>query len=357
MRLTTTKQAIPHPTLPSARPNIVGPGGRERPKCRVLLVEDNPVEAMRIRQLLARTHSTQFEVESVATLAVGQERAISGEFDLILLDLDLPDSTGLDTYSAFSCAVPALPVVTMIRAADEAVGLEAVQLGAQDVVIKSHASAEGLARMIRCAIERHRVLSSLRGLSLTDELTGLLNRRGFTTIAQGHLRLASRTGQRFMLMFTDVDGLKQINDTCGHHEGDHALMRIAEVLRRTFRQSDVVARYGGDEFAILALNQSGDLGETIRRRLTANLAQENEALDRPYRLGLSLGAIPFEGRLDEPLGALLARADRALYVDTRARRRSGEVTVSPPTSVLAETREWQRPFSPTTSPDDQRSPA
>ncbi len=336
MRLTNAKQTIAHPTLAAARPTLLAARDRERAKYRILLVEDNPVEAMRIRQLLARTRVIQFEVESVATLTVGQERAVSGEFDLILLDLDLPDSIGLDTYSALSCAVPALPIVTMIRAADEAVALEAVQLGAQDVVIKSHASAEGLARTIRCAIERHRVLSSLRGLSLTDELTGLLNRRGFTTIAQGHLRLASRTGQRFMLMFADLDGLKEINDTCGHHEGDHALMRIAEVLRRTFRQSDVVARYGGDEFAILALNQSGDLGETIRRRLTAKLAQENETLDRPYRLGLSLGAIPFDGRLEEPLGALLARADRALYVEKRARQRGTEPTASPLSPSLAD---------------------
>lgn len=329
MRLTTPRP-IAHPTLAAARPSALAGRGRERPKYRILLVEDNPVEAMRIRQLLARTRLVQFEVESVATLAVAQERAVSAEFDLALLDLDLPDSVGLDTFSALSCAAPALPIVTMIRPSDEAIGLEAVQLGAQDVVIKSHASAEGLARTIRCAMERHRVLASLRGLSLTDELTGLLNRRGFTTIAQGHLRLASRTGQRFMLMFADLDGLKQINDTCGHHEGDHALMRMAEVLRRTFRQSDVVARYGGDEFAILALNQSGDLGETIRRRLALNLAQENETLDRPYRLAVSLGAIPFDGRLDEPLGALLARADRALYVEKRARRRGAEVTASLP---------------------------
>ena len=336
MRLTTTKP-IAHPSLALSRPaSIVAPRGRERPKYRILLVEDNPVEAMRIRQLLARTNLVAFDVESVATLGVAQERAIAGGFDLALVDLDLPDSVGLDTFAALSCALPTLPIVTMVAAADEAIGLEAVQAGAQDVVIKGHANAEGLARVIRCAMERHRVLSSLRGLSLTDELTGLLNRRGFSTIAQGHLRLASRTGHRFMLMFADVDGLKEINDTCGHHEGDHALMRVADVLRRTFRQSDVVARYGGDEFAVLALDQSADLGETIRRRLATNLTDADQSLSRPYRLGLSLGVIPFDGRLEEPLGALLARADRALYVEKRARRRGGETTM-PLARATAET--------------------
>lgn len=328
MRLTTTKNPVPYPGA-TGRPALVAGPERQRPRCRVLLVEDNPVEAMRVRQLLARSRAAQFDVESVASLAVALERAAGGGLDAILLDLDLPDSLGVETYSSLACAVPAVPIVTLIRATDEAVGLEAVQLGAQDTLVKSHLNADGLGRAIRCAVERHRVVAALRGLSLTDELTGLFNRRGFATIAQGHLRLASRTGQRFLLLFADLDGLKTINDTYGHHEGDHALMRVAEVLRRTFRQSDVVARYGGDEFAILALDASGDLGETIRRRLAANLTEANTAGEKPYRLGLSLGTIPFDGRFDEPLGALLARADRALYVEKRARRRAADVSGNP----------------------------
>ncbi len=245
-------------TLTGRSPLLIGrprlaAGAPPKGSLTVLLVEDNPIDAMRMRQLLARARSSHFAVESVASLHAAEERLARRGVDLVLLDLNLPDSVGLDTYSSLAHLAPSLPVIVLTSPEDESVGFEAIQLGAQDLVMKSQASAEGLARLIRCAMERHQLVSSLRGLSLTDELTGLLNRRGFTTIAQGHLRLASRTGQRFLLLFADVDGLKQINDTFGHHEGDLALARVSEVLRRTFRQSDVVARFGGDEFAILAL--------------------------------------------------------------------------------------------------------
>ncbi len=320
-----------HSPLLNGRPRLAAVGPTPKGSLTVLLVEDNPIDAMRLRQLLARARSSHFAVESVASLHAAQDRLARRGIDLVLLDLNLPDSVGLETYSSLAHVAPALPIIVLTSAAEESIGFEAIQLGAQDLVLKSQASAEGLARLIRCAMERHQLVSSLRGLSLTDELTGLLNRRGFTTIAQGHLRLASRTGQRFLLLFADVDGLKEINDTFGHHEGDHALARVSDVLRRTFRQSDVVARFGGDEFAILALDNRGDEGIAIRRRLTESLAAETAGGSRPYRLGLSIGIIAFEGRLEEPLGALLARADSALYREKRAR--PGRSTAGSPAGV------------------------
>ncbi len=336
MSLSTVKSAPVFSTPLGGSSERAGPKrAAPRVRYRILLVEDNPVDAMRIRQLLARSRTAAFEVESHPTLAVAQERAAAGGIDLILLDLDLPDSIGLDTYSVLAAAAPQIPIVILSRPADEELAIEAVQAGAQDMVLKPSLSAEGLARAIRCAIERHRVVASLRGLSLTDELTGLLNRRGFTTIAQGHLRLAGRTGNRFVLFFVDVDDLKVINDRFGHHQGDQALVRTAAVLRQTFRQSDVVARLGGDEFVILALDGAGDGGAAMQRRLTASLAEANGSADRPVALSLSVGTVSFDGRLEEPLGALLARADRALYVEKRARQRLGAAirgcpTVPPP---------------------------
>lgn len=303
------------------------PTSRTVPSVRLLLVEDNPVDAMRLRQLLARARSASFEVESVGTLDQACRRLAADPPDLVLLDLDLPDSIGAETHGAVSCAAPAVPVVVLCRGGDESLGIAAVGHGAQDYIMKQSVSAEGLARVVRCAIERHRVVASLRGMSLTDELTGLLNRRGFSTIAQGHLRLAGRTGQRFLLFFVDVDGLKEINDRHGHHRGDEILVRAAEAFRRTFRQSDVVARYGGDEFAILALDTSRDQGQSIRRRLAENVAAENTRLAREVRLSVSVGSISVDGASEVPLGALLAQADQALYHDKRQRHSNGRLTV------------------------------
>jgi diguanylate cyclase (GGDEF)-like protein len=292
------------------------------------LVEDNPVDAMRIRQLLARAKGADFSIDSVGCLVAAAERLAGGPIDLVLLDLDLPDSVGLATFAALSTAAPSVPVVVLCRPPDEAQGVEAVRLGAQDFVFKNSVSAEGLARVARCAIERHRVVASLRGLSLTDELTGLFNRRGFTTLVQGHLRLAGRTGQQFLLLFVDVDGLKTINDRFGHHEGDQVLIRLAEVLRLTFRQSDVVARHGGDEFVVLALDSSGDGGATIRRRLGDNVERSNRDEPGGAQLSVSVGSVPFDGRLEEPLGVLLAKADQALYAEKGRRRALGPNPVS-----------------------------
>ena len=187
--LTDSRVAEPNAAVESRRMT-------EPSRCRVLLVEDNPIDAMRIRQLLARSRRVRFEVESTATLGVAQERVLSGEFNLVLLDLDLPDSLGLETFSAMATVAPQVPVVVLARPADEAQAAAAIPLGAQDVVLKTQLCTDGLVRTIRAALDRHRLVMSLRGQSLTDELTGLLNRRGFTTIAQGHLRLAGRTGQR-----------------------------------------------------------------------------------------------------------------------------------------------------------------
>ena len=293
---------------------------RATPAIRVLLVEDNPVDAMRLRQLLSRVRSARILVESVATLESAIERIGHGNLDLVLLDVTLPDADGIESLLSISYSSPALPVVVLTSPATEAQGIEAVRLGAQDCVVKSQLSAGSLSRSLRCALERHRVVASLRGMSLTDEMTGLLNRRGFQTMGTAHLKLGNRTGSRFLLFFLDLDDLKVINDTWGHHEGDHAIMRTADVLRATFRQSDVVARYGGDEFVVLALDSSNDRGAAIRARLEAKLAQANVLGDGRYCLGLSMGIVAFDAQHDRPLADVLREADRVLYREKFARR-------------------------------------
>jgi diguanylate cyclase (GGDEF)-like protein len=268
---------------------------------------------MRIRQLLSRASTLRVQAESVVDLKQAVERLAAGGIDVMLLDLNLPDSAGLEAYLALSGVSPEVPIVVLTNLVNEEQGVEAVRLGAQDYLLKGRLNADGLGRVLCCAIARHRVLSSLRGMSLTDEMTGLLNRRGFHTVAGAHLKLGSRTGARFLLFFIDVDGLKKINDRWGHHEGDQAIIRVAEVLRSTFRQSDVVARIGGDEFVVLGLDGSNDGGIAVRARLRQNLAIANSQSGRGYYLGLSLGGVAFDSREDLPLADLLQEADRALY--------------------------------------------
>jgi diguanylate cyclase (GGDEF)-like protein len=152
-------------------------------------------------------------------------------------------------------------------------------------------------------------------LSLTDELTGLYNRRGFSTLASQHLKLARRTGQSFLIVFADLDDLKNINDTFGHAEGDAVLIATANILRRTFRESDIVARYGGDEFLVLVTDAAYEDKDKIYKRINQYVDEVNESKLMNCTISVSLGVVPFEPNRDLNLENLVAEADKALYLD------------------------------------------
>jgi diguanylate cyclase (GGDEF)-like protein len=177
-----------------------------------------------------------------------------------------------------------------------------------------------LMRAVRCAAKQYMLQAHLGGLALTDELTGLYNRRGFEALAERQLKLERRSGGGLLLFFIDVDGLKAINDTYGHSTGDHVLKRTAEALKKTFRDSDILARLGGDEFAVLAVEASDDCEATMRARLQEYLNALNRH-NQQYRISLSAGAARFDRRCGGSLGDLMARADRAMYEQKRNRMR------------------------------------
>jgi diguanylate cyclase (GGDEF)-like protein len=200
----------------------------------------------------------------------------------------------------------------------------------RDVRTESHGTLPGdtrnqpvselLMRAVRCAAKQYLLQAELSNLALTDELTGLYNRRGFMAIAERQLKLGRRSGRGLLLFVMDVDRLKQINDSFGHFEGDHALKRTAEVLEETFRDSDVVARLGGDEFAVLAIEASGHSEATIKTRLFECLKSIRAEQSR-HEISLSLGVARFDPRNRTSLGELMAKADHAMYEQKRRRSR------------------------------------
>jgi diguanylate cyclase (GGDEF)-like protein/PAS domain S-box-containing protein len=169
--------------------------------------------------------------------------------------------------------------------------------------------------------ERNR-LEELRRLSLLDELTGLLNRRGFLGAAQQNLKLARRLKESALLLFIDLDGLKDINDNLGHTEGDRALADSAVILKDTYRDSDIVARLGGDEFTVLAMGtperDSGVLASRLQRQLDAHNAKGH----RPYQLSMSVGIVGCGPENSMSIEDLIARADAAMYENKRSKRMS-----------------------------------
>jgi diguanylate cyclase (GGDEF)-like protein len=178
--------------------------------------------------------------------------------------------------------------------------------------------------VLREVTERHQMVETIRTLSLTDGLTGLLNRRGFTTLAEQQLRTSIRTRNRLWLLFADLDGLKEINDRLGHEAGDRALRQIADLLRSgTFRAADLVARFGGDEFAILATEVSPTGGDRLVKRVEDALRRANETPGRAFALSLSVGAALFDPERPRTLDELIGEADRHMYEAKQIQRTGG----------------------------------
>ena len=172
--------------------------------------------------------------------------------------------------------------------------------------------------------ERKRAEAALQSLSLVDELTGLYNRRGFLAVTEQHLAAIRSTEMVPVILYADLDGLKEINDSLGHHEGDRALVKAAEIFKETFRSSDILARLGGDEFVVLAAIGPEEGAESLTLRLQQQFSASNSRRNRPYDLSISVGLAHFDGEENHSIEELMARADRAMYEDKR-RKRSRDV--------------------------------
>jgi len=291
----------------------------------VLLVEDNPGDARLVLEMLRESGPDNFAFHHVTTLGAGVDHLL-GSFhtDAVLLDLSLPDESGLETVRRVVTAAGDTSVVVMTGADDEELGIAAMQEGAQDYLVKGKVDGQRLRRVLRFAIERQ---GKLRNESQTDDLTGLHNRRGFLTLAEKQIGIARRNRNGFLLLFLDLDGLKMVNDTFGHAEGNRAILEAADVLRHTFRQSDIVGRLGGDEFAALAMGSSDTSELVVRDRLTQALDIVNAKPDRAYPLGFSVGVLQCGPDDSRTLDELLADADTLMYTEKR-RRQAGRTAAA-----------------------------
>jgi diguanylate cyclase (GGDEF)-like protein len=243
------------------------------------------------------------------------------KYDLVLLDLSLPDGEGIDSLRQVHYAVRTVPIVVLTGSDDEDLAVSAVREGAQDYLIKGHIDRQLLVRVIRYACERHRPAELRPG---PNELTGLYNRRGFVTIAEEQMKLARRMGHDVALAFVDLDGMKAINDNLGHEAGDQALVATASILKSTFRASDVIARLGGDEFIILAIGADKGATDRLLKRLQKVLIHYNGRASSSLPLSLSVGFAYYNPTTSAPtsIEQLIALADQEMYADKQSHRTS-----------------------------------
>ena len=194
-------------------------------------------------------------------------------------------------------------------------------------------TADGLAVTIRDISSHKREAVRLSRASLTDELTRLYNRRGFLTLAEQQLRIARRQDKDAVLLYVDMDEFKALNDAHGHAEGDRALVAVGRLLRRAVRDCDVVARMGGDEFTIMALDADRAAARSIQRRIEERVALLNASGELAGPLSLTIGHTRVRPTEHASLAELLARADTLLY----ARKRRRKLTASATSSTTART--------------------
>ena len=283
----------------------------------VLLVEDSSADVVYLRSILEEASKGQFSIEHRDRLEDAFERLAHGDIDIVLLDLNLPDSFGLNTFHRARHAAKEVPIIVLTGMDNEVVGLQAIKDGAQDYLVKGRIEGGALMRAISYGIERNRQQLDLRAASIIDDLTGLHNRRGFMTLAEQQAKQSIRRGVGVSIIFADLDGLKGINDQHGHSVGNEAISEAASLLKGMSRESDLVARLGGDEFALLVATTEA---HGFHDRLDRIIGAHNTTSDRPYALSISLGVAHLAPGDDLSLDQLIAQADNEMYQKKRARK-------------------------------------
>jgi len=198
---------------------------------------------------------------------------------------------------------------------------EALLTGISLVVLIMPVLYAGLYRpMIKHIARRLQLENALRELATVDELTQVLNRRGFRAVADAHLRLAKRIRKGLCCLFMDLNDFKHINDTLGHNVGDQALIETAVLLKRTFREADIVARVGGDEFIVLALETGPNSANRMVERLQERLSAANAQAGRKYKISLCIGVARHDPGQESSIDDLVTRADSLMYEQKQALR-------------------------------------
>jgi len=286
----------------------------------ILLVEDRLADTRFFRETLVDTDAYHFELTCAENIGEASEHLSGKEFDVVLLDISMSDHTGFETFVNLRMLAPRVPIILLSSVHDEDLAIKALQNGAQDYLIKGQFSSSVLGRSIRYAIERHRIMSDLERarkreyrLAYFDYLTNLPNRQLFYDRLNQFITHAQRYKQKVALMFIDLDGFKNVNDTMGHGTGDLMLKAVAGRLKDCLRKSDTVARMGGDEFTcILPKIKGEDDISIVAKKINNALARPFELKGHNIYISCSIGISIFPDNSSEMHG-LIKEADIAMY--------------------------------------------
>jgi diguanylate cyclase len=286
---------------------------------KLLLVDDDLVDRMATQRLLKKS-----ELELEITIAANGYQAISemqaNEFDLVLLDYNLPDLSGLEVLQHVKVGgIGKTAIIFLSGEENETLAQQCLELGAQDFLLKKEVSPAHLHKAITHSKLRHeneiqldKNRQKMQNLAEHDQLTGLLNRYAFESRIAETKALRERLNANLSLMLLDLDNFKWINDTHGHDQGDIVLIEVAKRLESVCRNEDFLCRLGGDEFAIAICCQENDYSHIIAERIFSALSKPLQLMSFQVNIECSIGIADFTDKRDE-LNDVLKKADLAMY--------------------------------------------
>jgi diguanylate cyclase (GGDEF)-like protein len=288
----------------------------------MLCIDDDPLQHRIIEHLVRGFRHASFACEFASTYHEGLTKLTSDGYAVCLLDHKLDLGNGIDMLREARRLSIDTPIIMMTVDDTEDVDIAAAEAGAVDFLLKSELNPRLLERAVRYAVKLGATLRQLRAAALRDELTGLLNRRELQSLLQNEWLRAVRFKRPFSLGLADIDFFKRVNDTFGHPIGDEVIRHVGQVLVTTLRRLDRVARFGGEEFAILMPETGRREAAIAMERVRAALAQSPcvvSGQDLRIPVTLSIGvSVPLEDA--ETPDALIAVADRRLYAAKNAGR-------------------------------------
>lgn len=287
-------------------------------RCAILIVDDDETLLGVLKEMCL---SEGYDCETATTAESALEKIRETPFEIVLADIALPGMTGFQLSQRAKKLRSDISVIIMTGYIDDFSYDSAIEAGAADFIKKPFTLKELKARIEHVRINT-RIHERQREIAITDELTGLYNRRGFFTLVEQQFRLARRERHGMYMLYADLDGLKAINDNLGHQQGDTALIDTAKILRATFRESDLIARIGGDEFVVSPIGTTGSSVEITAARLEENIEKHNSKARRKYKLSLSFGVAYYDPEHPCSIDELLAQGDRLMYKQKRLKQTS-----------------------------------
>lgn len=281
-------------------------------KNKTILVVDDTISNLDIMGVILDKYDVMDATSGKDALEILDEEQI----DLILLDIMMPDMNGYEVCEILKAnpKTKDIPIIFITAKTDENSIEKAYDVGGIDYVTKPFKPKELLAR-VKTQLHVQNLQNELRVLASTDPMTKLYNRRYFTKVSAHALDLAKKDNQNLSIIILDIDKFKNINDTYGHQVGDNVIILLAQKLMEYQRKSDIVCRYGGEEFVILLPNTSQDEAKVVAEKIRADIASFTIKLlnTKSLKITISSGVSQIDIENEVNIELALKRADDALY--------------------------------------------